>query len=427
MGQINKLPSIFKLSFIYSGFGIISTALPVVLLPWLTNIMAPEEYLYVDLFNVLFQITIAFLGLGVYTSVSRHYHDRKKLNFSLFLSTVITFSLITMGIITLLIPLIKVIAEEFIDINFDHSFLLMLFLFTLMFQISEIYFQILIMESNAVLFGSLKFFKAFVEVFFTFVLIVYFEMTWLGRILGQVFGVFILLITASIGLLKKFELKLRISKEYLKSSIEYSLPISMHLVAVFFISYIDRFFILSMVGEEEAGLYAVAYQVGLSITLIGSSFNKAWVPYAFKELDSETYQSKCKIVKITYFYCFFLLILVFMLYSFGDLIFVYLLDEGYYLAKNYVVWIALGCAFNGMYNMMATICYYVKKTKELAIATILIGVINLGLNYYFISRFGTIGAAYSTSLTFFTQFLVIWVLSNKIYPMPWFHFYKVIK
>ncbi|NMA74131.1 MAG: flippase, partial [Bacteroidales bacterium] len=67
---------------------------------------------------------------------------------------------------------------------------------------------------------------------------------------------------------------------------------------------------------------------------------------------------------------------------------------------------------------------YVEKTYFLAMATFLGASINIILNYFFIKKNGAIGAAQATTLTHFITFLVVWLYSAKVYPMPWKKFFR---
>ena len=71
--------NLLKSSLIYSFFGLLSTAVPFLLLPMLTSYLSPEEYLYVDLFTNFFQILAAVIGINVFVSVSRFYIDKNKI------------------------------------------------------------------------------------------------------------------------------------------------------------------------------------------------------------------------------------------------------------------------------------------------------------------------------------------------------------
>ena len=86
----------------------------------------------------------------------------------------------------------------------------------------------------------------------------------------------------------------------------------------------------------------------------------------------------------------------------------------------YVFWIALGFLFQGFYFMVTNYIFYEKKTQFLSIITFCNSIFNIVITYYFINIFGTIGAAYSFTLSCIIIFISAWLLSHRIYPMPWF-------
>ena len=49
------------------------------------------------------------------------------------------------------------------------------------------------------------------------------------------------------------------------------------------------------------------------------------------------------------------------------------------------------------------------------------------LNYFLIKANGVIGAAQATTITFFVSFVLTWILSAKVYKMPWFKVLSSLK
>lgn len=88
-------------------------------------------------------------------------------------------------------------------------------------------------------------------------------------------------------------------------------------------------------------------------------------------------------------------------------------------AGIYVLWIALGYAFNGMYKMVVNYIFYVKKTYILAWITFITATINVILSYYLIKLNGALGSAQGTMLAFFFSYIFTWILSSRVYKMPW--------
>ena len=109
-----------------------------------------------------------------------------------------------------------------------------------------------------------------------------------------------------------------------------------------------------------------------------------------------------------------------MLVLLTPLIFAYLIGEEFKDASVFVFWIGLGFAINGMYKMVVSFLFYSENTGLIGMSTLFTAIINVALNYVLIMQYGSIGAAYATALAFFIQFVVIWVVSNRKYPMPWF-------
>lgn len=69
--------------------------------------------------------------------------------------------------------------------------------------------------------------------------------------------------------------------------------------------------------------------------------------------------------------------------------------------------------------MVVNYIFYGKKTYILAWVTFTSAGINIALNYFFIKANGAIGAAQTTTITFFIKFILVWILSSKAYKMPW--------
>ncbi len=92
----------------------------------------------------------------------------------------------------------------------------------------------------------------------------------------------------------------------------------------------------------------------------------------------------------------------------------------------YVMWVALGYAFNGMYLMVVNYIFYSQRTKSLAAVTFMTAILNVILNYFLIKKFGAIGAAQATTIVFAIKFIVVFILSAKVHDMPW-NLFKVKK
>src|SRR5690606_15270595 len=182
-----------------------------------------------------------------------------------------------------------------------------------------------------------------------------------------------------------------------------------------------------MLGMSDVGVYSVAYQIGMVISLIQNSFNQAWVPFFFQKLNEDTSDSKRKIVQITYWYIGFLMLMTAVIYFMIPVTYKYFINESYIEGAKLIVWVLLGFLFNGIYKMMVNFLFYDKKTKLIAKLSLSSAMLNIGLNYILIKFNGITGAAQATMITFLFFMVIVLVTTLKKYKMPWIDIFKKSK
>jgi len=159
------------------------------------------------------------------------------------------------------------------------------------------------------------------------------------------------------------------------------------------------------------------------ISFLTMAFNQAYTPFLYKKLNISNFEDlnieKVKLVRITYLYIPFILILsiIFTLISF--FIVDNFLSDNYLNTKKYIPWAIFSQSLQGMYYMFGLYVFFVKKTKGLAIITFLCALIHALLSYFLIQKIGAIGAAYTSVIVSFLNFIAVALYSNKVYDMPW--------
>jgi O-antigen/teichoic acid export membrane protein len=243
---------------------------------------------------------------------------------------------------------------------------------------------------------------------------------WIGRVEGMVIAAFVFGGLAFFFLFRNNLISLKWDSSYIKDILKFGAPLIPHTLSGVIMVYSDRIFIAKMVGLSDTGSYAVGYQVAMAISLLQSSFNLAWVPWFYGKLSSNDDKTKHQIVKITYWYFLIILICALGLTLISPILFNIFINKSYHDSIQFVFWIALGFAFDGMYKMVVNYIFYLKKTYIISIATFSTAALNLILNYFFIRAYGPLGAAKATTVSMLIEFVIIWMISNSLYPMPWF-------
>ncbi|MHB0993934.1 MAG: lipopolysaccharide biosynthesis protein, partial [Sulfurovum sp.] len=192
-----------------------------------------------------------------------------------------------------------------------------------------------------------------------------------------------------------------------------------HQMALWMRSGVDILLITSIVGVSSTGLYSVGFQFGMVVGIFASAFNNAYSPYLFEKLKNITPEIQKNLVKFTYMYFAGIVIFAMALSTLFVWLIPYFLGEQFHGASEYIYWISLAHAFQGMYLMVVNYIFYAKKNHLLSMVTISTSIFHVVLSYVLIHCYGAIGAAYASVVSFFLTFVLVWRVSARAVEMPW--------
>ena len=408
---------LFSTLGIYTVANILNSALPFLLLPFLTEYLSPSDYAIVDLFQAASQFAIAIVGLNTFSALSRFYFDAKENDFREYVGNSFIV-LLSSAIVVLLISIIfKVQFEGFLKIPKDWIWLIVLYAFAS--NIISTLLSIWQVKYKAVKYGTFRILRTILDLSLSIGFILILKYNWEGRILGQVIAASTFSLIAIAILLNSKYISFSFNLQKIKELLSFGSPLILHILGGIIIIYSDRLFIANYIGLESTGMYAVGYQVGMIVYIIQTSFNQAWVPWLFERLKKNVFDDKIKIVKFTYLYFVGILILAIGVALFAPIIYKLFVNDSYLKGMEIVVWIAFGFAFDGMYKMVVNYIFYVKKTYIISIITFFTAGLNIALNYYMVTNYGAIGVAQASAISFFVQFILVWIISARLYKMPW--------
>jgi O-antigen/teichoic acid export membrane protein len=409
--------SLIKNTSIYTLTSILNSAIPFLMLPILTRHLTPEDYGIVSMFTLLVTFLVPFIGLNLNGAIARQYYDREKINIGEYAGNCIFILLIN----SIFVGAMFYFFSPFIAriVSFPSRLLWSVLIFAVSQFICSILLSLLQVKKKALLYGIFNIIQTSLNLGISIFLVVYLGLAYTGRIYGMVFTLALFALISLFILIKKKWVKFVIKKEYIKHALMFGIPLIPHVLSGTIISMTDRFFITSMVGLAATGVYTVGYQVGTIINLLSTSFNNAYVPWLYEKLKKNQYATKVKIVKFTYVYFVGILLLALGLGISAPIFLNVFLGKAFNESSVYVIWIALGYAFNGMYLMVVNYIFYEQKNSILALVTFATALLNIVLNYFFIRKFGAIGAAQATTIIFAIKFIVVWVLSANVHDMPW--------
>ncbi|WP_367987887.1 lipopolysaccharide biosynthesis protein [Vibrio sp. NTOU-M3] len=417
--------SLTRNSTIYLLSNIINAAIPFLLLPILTRTLSPEEYGQVAMFQTFIVGLTAFVGVNSIGAANRKFYDEgnSKKELSKFngacIQILLGSSLILLILAYIFIDSLKLFLS--IPASWIYSALLVsILIFILNFRLGQ--WQV---RGEAIKYGALQICNSILNMGLSLLLVVVLHHGSQGRVDGQIIAA-VLVSVIALFLLKKDKLvKLYAWRpDLIKQILSFGIPLIPHIFGVFLLSAVDRFVINQKLGLSQAGIYMVAVQLSMALSVIFDAINKAYVPWLYDILKHNRANEKRMVVKYTYYYFFLLMLLVPVILFISPWILTFVSGEKYSSASQIIGLLCFGQILNGMYLMVTNYVFYAKKTGKLAIVTISSGLINIFLLFILIEKLGVLGAALAFLISKCIQFLFTWILASRVVQMPWFIFRK---
>lgn len=189
-----------------------------------------------------------------------------------------------------------------------------------------------------------------------------------------------------------------------KSMLSYSVPLIPNSISWWINNIFDRYVIIAFCGVAANGLYAVAYKLPTILTTISNIFMQAWQISAVKEhkkSDTSKFYSE-----VYNYYCTFVIIVCSILILFTKFICYFMFSDEFFVAWKYVPLLVLAVAFGGFSGFLGSIYVAEKKSFKNFLSTSTGALVNISLNLLLVPRFGALGAACAT----FISYLIVWLI-----------------
>lgn len=195
----------------------------------------------------------------------------------------------------------------------------------------------------------------------------------------------------------------------------YCIPLIFNNIALWINAFLDRYFVVGYCGVAENGIYSVANKIPMILATCYTVFSQAWNLSAIKEFDpedqdgffSQTYSSYNALITLV---CSGLILINIPLAKF-------LYANDFFQAWQYSSVLLLSVMFNSLTIFVGSIFSAVKKTKTIAVTTILSAVTNTILNAILIPVFGALGAAIATVVAYVVMWFTRIIFSRKFIKM----------
>ena len=414
--QLILKSSLLKSFSIYTIAQVLNAAIPFLLLPIMTKYLSPADYGIISMITTVCAFLTPFISFKLDTAIVRRYYYKDD-NIAMYIGNCFRIVFYFLCIVTVIIVITRPFLSEVTDI--PGIVLLIIPLFCVGSFLKNVVLYYWQVNNKPIKYGVLSILATFMELSIAIILITQFEFNWVGRAIGLFITNILVALYALLYLIKNRMIDLTYDKSMIRHALLFGAGLVPAAIGSTIMTMSDRFFLTNMVSINETGLYSVACSFSSLLSFFTVSFCNAFVPWMFEHLSNNTKADDEKVVKVSYIYMAGTLLLGGIFYFVIKFLFPFFVSSSFDGSMKYVPWLLLGNVFYGYYLLLTNYIIYSEKTIYSTIITFSCGVIGAFLNFIFINKYGAIGAAMATALSFLVFFVSTWITAEHLYPMPW--------
>lgn len=187
------------------------------------------------------------------------------------------------------------------------------------------------------------------------------------------------------------------STKYWKYAIEFNFPLIPHYLSQSILNSADRIMISRMIGDEQSGIYSLAYSLAMVMLVLNQTIMSVLSPWIYNNIKCHK-EGKIRSISISVINIIGIFIIALIALA-PEIIAVFAPKE-YYEAIYVIPPIAMSVFFIMCYEMFVRFEFFYEKTIYITIVSLICSVLNIVLNILFIKIFGYIAAAYTTLICY---------------------------
>lgn len=418
--------SVFKGAFIYTIGQVGTKAFGFFLIPVYTRFLTPAEYGIVGYLQVMMQLMATVLMFGFFGAQTRYYYEFKNNSRKIgeFLFSINAYLITVLLTLCLILTfwgehLYSLLAIKDIPFYPYLPIVIWIAFFQIMNQLVISYYLATKQYKECALLQFLQFaFMVSMILFF----VVYLKQGALGKVKGHLVGQAIFFALFYIPYTRKFIF--RFDAAYVKYALAFGVPIVFHLMAGVMHNSIDRIILEKYVSMDQLGIYSLGYQIGMVMSIIVASVNKAWQPNYFDLMSSDTHDRAYENRRMFALWLVGIGSICLMSMLWAKECLILLTPQNFHAAASVVPIIVMGYFFQGIYYFIVSPIFQFKKTKLLPFMTGAAALVNIGLNLILVPYLGIYGAAYATLISFAFQAVLVHTIGRRLFD-PQFERLKV--
>ena len=411
--MFHYLKQTMKHSAVYSFANLLQKGVGFLMIPVYTRFLSPTDYGVLEMLDLTMMVISMISGMKIGSAIVRFYYrydslEDKREVLSTGLIGITFFALVMVALFELLAKPISGLVLG--SAEYTHFFQIVFISIALQ-TVAVVPESLLLAKKKSITFSTITLLTFVSYLSLNIVFIVVMKM----GVMGMVLSTFItkILNLSMLLVVTRGEYALRFSWVKFKSMVHYSLPLLPAGICMFAVHYSDRYFIQKFLTLEDLGIYSLGYKFGMIISmLVAQPIFRIWNAQRYeiaKLPDSDVVYGRM----FTYILSAFLFVGLIISTLIDETVSI-MAPESYQGASGVVALIVVGYILFGCASFNQLGMYVGYKTKHLAYIQFATAVINFFLNVFLIKKYGIMGAAVSTLLTFMFMAYLSYFVSQKL-------------
>ncbi|MCD7893158.1 MAG: oligosaccharide flippase family protein [Erysipelotrichaceae bacterium] len=414
--------NVIKAGFGYTIGNVLVKGIGFLTLPLFSRIMTTEEFGVYNVFVSYESILIVIVGLAMHTSIqSANIEFKNKIDeYTSSISLLYIINAIILFIISLVFG-----AKISNILDFDYYAIILLVIYSFSSAILSLYNNKLSLQYSYKKYISISLINSLCNIIFSLALMfsLFSDNKAYGRIVGST--VSITLVAITILLYFFHNAKPKVNLTYWSFAVKFSLPIVPHGISQVILAQIDRIMIRNYVGDSAAGIYSLAGNIKLILTVVTDSITTVWRTWFFNEMNLGNIKKiQENAVYVSGLYTVAAIGLMALTPELINILGGESYSQGVYVAIPMIV----DAFFLFLYSIIVQSEYYTRKTSYIMLGTMIAAFIDVIGNYVFIQKYGFIAAAYTTLFAYICYLILHIIISYKlihffVIPIKWLGIY----
>ncbi len=414
------LNKVFKNTGVYVIAEIANKSLPFFLLPIITNYIPPKDYGLIAFLNSFIAITFVFTRLGGDGFITVSFLRNKSINISRLVLNVQSNSVISFVLLLIISFLSYLIYPEIFIISF--SWIVLALISNVLNSFTQVQLALYQAKEEPLKFGITQFSMALTNFLISLILVVFVKMGWQGRALGILLSYITIGILNSYTILKKGLNNFKRDSNQIKDSLRFGLPLIPHHLNDWLKKGADIIILTGLINSASAGIYNLSFQLSIIINLIAYAFIRAYTPTVYNLINrilAGENHLKYRLVQNSYLFMVGIFVIGIIIILVLPILFEFFFNDSYNDSIRFIPILTMSYVISSFYLVVSVYFFYFKKTGLLSKLTFFTGLFHVIFSYLFISKYGTYGAALTSLISQSLTFVIVFVISNKIFPLPW--------